>query len=216
MRWFQVVIALAGGVLCEGLRVFLYVLDVMPYSEPYAYTLPSRPSIDVWMIAPVVVIPLVAVVLRLVGARWPRSVGAAFVAYLAGASTYQFTDSLRFFGSVFVRPEVQVLTLIVGGVILCLGLVVRNPAYPRWTVPMLLGACLFGYIGTTNYSGLLGFVGYRTRQWSYHYQAAYIITCTVYGLILVVTWRKPVDGLGTGAYRLGKGGDVPAIAPDHQ
>ena len=222
MRWFQVVIALAGGVLCEGLRVLLYIVQAMPYNARRFYTLPTPLSPDLWVFAPLFVIPVLMVILRLLGADWRRSIGAAFLTYIGGASTYQFTQSLKSLfaiggtGSVFQNYEVQVLTLIMGAGILCLGLVVRNPTYPRWTVPVLLVACLFGWIGAANREGLLGFVGYDTIQWFYHYQAAYIITCTVYGLILVLAWRKPVDDLGTGTYRLGKGGDVPAIAPDHQ
>ena len=213
MRWFQVVVALLGGVLCEGLRVLLYLLDAMPYDGGRPYTLPTPLLGNVLVLAPVVVIPVLAVVVRLLGARWSRSVSAAFVTYIGGVATYQFTRSLRAFspfgGYAFQRHEVQVLTLLVGGVILCIGLVMRNPAYPRWTLAVLIGACFLGYQAAVNRGSL---VGYGNVPW--FYPATYIVTCTIYGLILALAWRKPVNDLGTGTYRLGKGDAAPAAAPE--
>ena len=214
MRWYQVVIALLGGVLSEGMRVLLYVLDVMPYGGPYAYTLPSRPGMTLWLVAPLVVIPLVVIVLRGVGASWQRSVAVAVVAYLGGYSTYQFISSLTPLfsiggsGSVFQNPEEQMLTLIISGMILCCGLVVRNPSYPRWTVPVLVGVCLLGYFGAVEVLPSI----YSGRRW--WYQLPYIITGTVYGLILVVAWRRPVEDLGTGDYTIGEDGAAPATTPE--
>ena len=208
MRWFQVVVALLGGVVCKGVRVLLYVLRAMPYNGRRPFTLPAQLPDDLSLGAAVIVIAFLTVVLLLVGARLPHAVGGAFLAYLIGFCTYEFTRSLSFFSPLFQNYEVQVFTLIVGGGILCGGLVVGNPAYPRWTPPVLFGTTVLGCIAAVN-------VIRTYSDWAWLNQSTYIVACTVYGLILVLAWRKPVeDTLGEGEYALGKGGDAPAVAPE--